>query len=352
METLELRLSQEPESIQPNCPYVDACVGCCAQHISYQRECDIKEIFIRELLSDLCDLPEDVFQPIIPSVKSAHYRHRLDLKLIKNYQQEILIGYTPADSRGILPIDSCHIAMESISEYIPQLKQEAISKLPENYKNANLVVRTSDDGRVHWGGIGKHSLRQLPQDYLWTELEGKRIYFSLESFFQANLSILPSVIKCMKNLLGKHQPDNFFDLYGGVGLFGIALSDLFKKVYLIEENKQAIELARYNVSINRLNHMDIFEGRVEDRLKHLSLNHQGYHVAMIDPPRAGLSSSASQLILSMDNIQTIFYLSCNPEALARDLKLFMEEGWKVTTVVPFDFFPRTKHLETLCQLEK
>ena len=45
--------------------------------------------------------------------------------------------------------------------------------------------------------------------------------------------------------------------------------------------------------------------------------------------------------------ETILYLSCNPEALSRDLKAFIDEGWIIERIIPFDFFPKTRHVETL-----
>ena len=46
----------------------------------------------------------------------------------------------------------------------------------------------------------------------------------------------------------------------------------------------------------------------------------------------------------------IVYISCNPATLARDLKIFAENGYKTEVVCPYDLFPRTEHVECVVRL--
>ncbi|MBL7684816.1 MAG: 23S rRNA (uracil-5-)-methyltransferase RumA, partial [Deltaproteobacteria bacterium] len=73
-------------------------------------------------------------------------------------------------------------------------------------------------------------------------------------------------------------------------------------------------------------------------------------VAMIDPPRKGLYPSVCEALVQSQKLKTLFYLSCHPDSLIRDLKILISGGWKIETVIPFDFFPKTVHLETLVKL--
>lgn len=72
---------------------------------------------------------------------------------------------------------------------------------------------------------------------------------------------------------------------------------------------------------------------------------------IVDPPRAGLHPKALQAILDAE-IKHVFYVSCNPATLARDLSLFTSHSSPLTPVFiqPFDLFPQTPHLETLVEL--
>ena len=104
--------------------------------------------------------------------------------------------------------------------------------------------------------------------------------------------------------------------------------------------------------MNDVRHLTLIEGKVEDVLPGLLKEIPGKQkVAMIDPPRAGLSSHACRDLAKVRDFSHILYLSCNPEALARDLKIFLQQEWSLNRIIPLDFFPKTKHLETLVVLK-
>ncbi|MCK5013283.1 MAG: class I SAM-dependent RNA methyltransferase [Candidatus Omnitrophica bacterium] len=338
---------------KPLCPVFKECQGCLYQDIHYPDELKLKEDGLRDLLRARFDIPGETFLPIVPSPKPYYYRNRLDLKLKRTREEGVLIGFTPADRRGVLPVDACFIAEENICAFIPELKKQALARLPAKYRVANLVVRTGDGGHVSWGGIGRRSCELAPRDYFWTQIEGRKIFYSLDTFFQANLSILPEVFRVIASLDCFKAAPVFYDLYGGVGLFGIGLGRIVEQAFLIEENPACLKLARYNRTVNAVDNLTIAGGKVEERLPGLLAKAPGKtKVAMVDPPRAGLSHSACRQIAGVRECGHLLYLSCNPESLARDLGVFLKEGWKIEKIRPFDFFPKTRHLETLAVLAK
>ncbi|MBQ9017390.1 23S rRNA (uracil(1939)-C(5))-methyltransferase RlmD, partial [Candidatus Saccharibacteria bacterium] len=71
---------------------------------------------------------------------------------------------------------------------------------------------------------------------------------------------------------------------------------------------------------------------------------------IVDPPRAGLDDKLIEKLLETTP-ETIIYLSCNPATQARDLKLLLEK-YHLELVKPFNFFPRTPHLENLVVLNR
>lgn len=334
------------------CSLFGECGGCLFQDISYAKELEIKRDFLIGLLKEKIDFSDECVQSVQSSPNEYHYRARLDLKLVKTKRGEIFIGFTPQTGKGILPIEGCPIAMSAISDAIVEIKKEAIAGLPEKYRRANLTVRTGEANIVQWGGIGKRSMRLTEDQYFYCTVEGRKVFYSLDTFFQANLSILPKLFQVIKSLDCWTDNTLFFDLYGGVGLFAFGMIDHVRKVILVEDCKPSVKLARFNVDYHQLDNLDIFEGQVEEHFYRLiAENADCEAVAMIDPPRSGLSESALQLMVNAKGLRTILYLSCNPEALARDLKGFMENDWEIQTIIPFDFFPKTKHLETLVVLK-
>ena len=336
---------------KPLCPVFGICGGCAYQDLPYEEELRLKAQNLKSLLQDLLKLEDRAFGPVVPSPEPYHYRSRLDLTLKRSRTGEPQLGFQLAGTHRMIETGSCAIARREISDFIPELKRLASAKLPENYDLANLTVRTGDGGKVFWGGIGRRSLEMKEEDYFWTEIRGRRIFYSLETFFQANLSILPSLIETIRAFGVLDRQTRFLDLYAGVGLFGFSFSEEVKRVTLIEESKASLKLARFNAAYHRFENLEIVEGKVELHLAEMAPALAGEKtVAMIDPPRKGLSGAVRESLAAMKNLSALIYLSCGPETLARDLEFFRDSGWKITQVIPFDFFPKTAHLETLVLL--
>ncbi len=336
--------------VEPLCSVFGECGGCEYQDIPYAEETRIKEAGLKELFH--MELGVGDFDPILVSPKEYHYRHRLDLSLRKTRDGNV-IGFSGKNQKFVVDVGACPIAMEPVSDFLPELKKAANESLPPKYRTATLTVKTGDDSRVYWGGIGRRSLRQEEKDYLWTEINGKRIHFSLENFFQANLSILPGVIEKIRALPIWDKEKVFYDLYSGVGLFGLSLEDLVNKVVMIEDSPHSDKLAQYNLAQLQLMHVEAHCGQSEALFdSFISGEKEKKSVVMVDPPRRGLSESAKEVLnASKDKIEDLLYLSCHPESLIRDLKEMMKKGWQVQKAMPLDFFPKTVHIETLVWLK-
>jgi 23S rRNA (uracil1939-C5)-methyltransferase len=69
-------------------------------------------------------------------------------------------------------------------------------------------------------------------------------------------------------------------------------------------------------------------------------------IVFLDPPRKG-SDEATLALLAAARVPEIWYLSCNPATLARDLAQLVASGYSVESVQPFDMFPQTGHIEAL-----
>ncbi len=349
---IALKDSLHFKTVKARCPVFGICGGCQFQDLTYEDELSLKERYIRSLFSKAGLAKKEMVRPIVVSPLIYHYRSRMDLKLLRIKSGEMFMGFNPMQGYRVVEVQHCPIAMDAIAGFLPELRREAMEKMPLKYRNANLTVKAGSDGRVVWGGIGRRSLRMAPEQYLYADLMGKRIFYSLETFFQANLSILPSLIEVIQGLDCMDSQTAFLDLYGGVGLFGVSLADRAAGVVLIEENVHSIACARHNMEFNGIKNMEILEGRMEDLFGPLLTRMDPRNtVAMIDPPRAGLNSSVAAVLAESKPFKALLYLSCDPHTLITDLRQILQAGtYQIQTVIPFDFFPRTRHLETLVVL--
>ena len=71
---------------------------------------------------------------------------------------------------------------------------------------------------------------------------------------------------------------------------------------------------------------------------------------VVDPPRTGLDGAMIESLRQCQPEQ-IVYISCNPATLVKNIKE-LKDLYEVKTVIPFDMFPNTAHVETIVLLSK
>jgi 23S rRNA (uracil1939-C5)-methyltransferase len=73
-------------------------------------------------------------------------------------------------------------------------------------------------------------------------------------------------------------------------------------------------------------------------------------VAVVDPPRAGLSAKIVRRLIECQ-AKRIVYISCNPTTLAPNAAQLVEAGYRLDRVRPVDMFPQTPHIECVAQFD-
>ena len=106
-----------------------------------------------------------------------------------------------------------------------------------------------------------------------------------------------------------------------------------------------------NAKLNEITNAAFFAGDIRVAMRELVEKAGKPDVAVIDPPRAGLSQKVVRRIIEAAP-QRIVYVSCNPTTLAPNAAQLVEAGWTLTSVQPVDMFPQTPHIECVALLEK
>ena len=76
----------------------------------------------------------------------------------------------------------------------------------------------------------------------------------------------------------------------------------------------------------------------------------GFDAVLFDPPRQGAQAQSSALAAS--DVPVIVAVSCNPSTFARDMRLLIDGGYRLTAVTPVDQFRYSAHVEIVARLEK
>jgi 23S rRNA (uracil1939-C5)-methyltransferase len=121
------------------------------------------------------------------------------------------------------------------------------------------------------------------------------------------------------------------------------------RVTAIEENRQAIKDAEANLRLNRMDSAQVrfIAGKVEE-----SLGGQRFDAVVLDPPRQGCPPRVLSAVFGQIRPRRAVYVSCNPDALAKELPVILKAGYRVVEAQAVDMFPHTNHIETVMTFER
>ncbi len=209
----------------------------------------------------------------------------------------------------------------------------------------HLNIHAGDDGFI----FGAHTRTLVGAARLRDTVGDSSYLMSPTAFFQTNVAaaelLVATVLECMPA-----APSRVLDLYAGAGLFSIPLARAGHQVTAIESNRQAVEDGRASARLNRVPEAQcrFVVARTEDGLPASARA----DVAVIDPPRDGCSPAVRMRLFGEVRPARVVYVSCNPEALARDLVEIVELGYTIDSLTPIDMFPHTPHIETVVVLTR
>lgn len=171
---------------------------------------------------------------------------------------------------------------------------------------------------------------------------------SAQSFFQTNTLAAQEMYGRVRNIAKQLNPQTIYDLYGGAGSFSLICADVAEKLFCVENVPAATVDGEANAKLNNVKNVKFVCAQVEDYLRHNKLSVHN-SLIILDPPRAGLHPAAEKAA-AQSGAPNIVYISCNPITLAKNLET-LTENYKIKNIEAFDFFPNTKHIETLVEME-
>ena len=211
------------------------------------------------------------------------------------------------------------------------------------------VVWTRSDNPGNWQ-LGARNKALHGKPYVEEEILRLNFRISPDAFFQTNSAQTEKLYETAIEFAELTGRERVFDLYCGSGTIGIAMADRAKHVWGIEIVEAAIADAKVNANLNGVVDAEFIVGDARLALPALIEEVGNPDVAIVDPPRAGLSQKVVRRVMEAAP-KRIVYVSCNPDTLAPNLKQMAESGYELRRVRPVDMFPHTPHIETVAVLE-
>jgi len=315
-----------PQRVPAPCAWARAggCGGCDFQHADPARQRALKADVLAEQLRRLAGIERRVEVEELPG-GALGWRHRVRLAVDEHGRP----GLRAHRSHDVLPIADCPIAPAGA---LPPVLEQRFAP------GGEVEVAVDADGIVHVGD-GPVVQRAVGREWL----------LSPGVFWQVHPALPDALAAVVGEWAAAPAAGTAWDLYGGVGLFAAVLAQQVGPdgaVTVVESARQAVADGR--AALADLPQVDWRAGRVEHVLDTLPGRPD---VVVADPPRRGLGRPLVDALCARAP-ERVVHVACDPAALARDLALFTDRGYRVDGLRAFDAFPMTHHFESVALLSR
>jgi len=397
-------ITPSPSRRPAPCQHFGLCGGCSLQDLDYKEQLQQKKEYLLRVLREY--FPSNYryleSEEILPSPDQYFYRNKMEFsfgeaggKAFPGLKKKIHNREHKRDKK-VVHLEKCHISTP-LTEKIFPVFSEFVDKsgLPvfslqnkhgffrhlvirEGKKTGDLMLLlvTTSQAKINLDDLTQNLVKLVPglKSFWWVEndrisdvvafekahlvygqqaieesLLGFRFRIYPASFFQTNPAAAELVYSRIVEEARKLRTQSALGLYCGSGAIEICLSAVAGEVLGVDWDGENIKAAEENTRINNLKNVRFWESSVEAVLPEIYRG--AFDLLIIDPPRAGASMKGLKQIASL-RIQNVFYVSCNPVTLARDLQVLIDSGYQITHLCPIDFFPHTAHLEIIAFLSR
>ena len=362
------------------------------QVLPYERQLAVKAEQVEDALRRIGRLDGFEMEPIVPAVEQWRYRNKVEFSFGTGDDGQLVCGFhAPGRWNDIVDMDDCKLVSERVNvaraQALAFCRAQGLGAWDRRDQRGflrNLVVRegrrtgqlqvrlvtspgkldvdgfiaavdadglwwtqTADLGESTYGGEVA-LLSGAPQ--LLEQLGALDFLISPEAFFQTNTEMAEELYAIAVEFAGLRGHERVFDLYCGIGTIGLSLATRARQVIGVEIIEAAVSDALENARINEITNATFYAGDIRLAMRELVEKTGKPDLAVIDPPRAGLSQKVVRRIVEAAPAR-IVYVSCNPTTLAPNAAQLVEAGYQLVKVRPVDMFPQTPHIECVALFE-
>jgi 23S rRNA (uracil1939-C5)-methyltransferase len=375
------------------CSRYGECGGCELQVLAYEKQLELKTNHLRQVLKRIgeVDLASLALSDIVPSVDQYFYRSKIEFTFGEE-GGETSIGLSERMSRfcphggHVVPVSDCRLFSPVAEKILPLVRDFVTESHLAAYDGltgkgllrrfilreakwtgevmVNIITEVDVSGYLNdfvrdltaavpdvrsiYTTHGNRPKLLYGRPYINEHLAGLTLRVYPLSFFQPNPKTAEELYRRIIPLAEIHGSENLVGLYSGAGALELFLASSVKGVTGIDSSGESIACAGENARINKISNAIFLRDKVERAVA--QFRGRKTDVALIDPPRAGMSKEALPAVKAL-KAEKLVYISCNPSTLARDLKL-LRPDYLPKKIIPFDFFPHTGHFEVLTLLER
>jgi len=361
-----------------HCRFFNKCGGCFYLDLS---DSEYQKIKIENLKKDLVDIlgsmnkegDNDVLQKLDFFSVGAESRRKIVLQLDNKNK----LGFFAKGSKDLVAIDACYVAQKEISllilplqsifsnfetNVVSQISITAFDNILDvvficarelNFSQTQTIMGFARTFKINVSYRLKNKITPiliLQQNQIF--YPNFKIDLGSDIFIQATKNGLHKITKIISDFI-KNKFDKKIivaDIYTGFGAYSFGIVELTKEIHAFEGSEEMAQSIAKNATKNGFNnrvkieHRDLMLYPVSERelLK--------FDLAIINPPRNGAGPQIHKIANS--ELQNLIYVSCNPKTFARDAKILIDSGFKITKLVAIDQFYSSLHLEVVGVFER
>lgn len=377
-------LNVEKESaarVEAKCPLFRKCGGCQLQHMSTKEQETFKKNRVQDVMTRVGKLDIEV-KDVLSMEDPTHYRNKGQIP-VSVVNGKVVSGFYRINTNEIVDMEECLIQHEMINKIALKMKRMiSLYKIGSCFRHILVKVGfTSNEIMVVWITntrkvpnadklihgltkefpmvksiilnlntrednviLGDEEVVLFGKEMISDELNGLKFNISSKSFYQVNPVQTKVLYEKAIEFAGLSGHETVVDLYCGIGTISLLMAKLAKKVIGIEIVPEAIEDAKRNALLNKIDNVEFVCADAGDYAAESAKTGLEVDVVCIDPPRKGCDQKALDAILTIEP-KKIVYVSCDPSTLARDLRILEDNGYRCDVVQPVDMFPHTYHVE-------
>lgn len=225
--------------------------------------------------------------------------------------------------------------LEQLRAALPRLQ----AQLPQ------LKVITANIQPVHMAIMeGEQEIFFTEQQALAESFNDVPLWIRPQSFFQTNPTVASALYATARDWVRALPVNHMWDLFCGVGGFGLHCATPEMTLTGIEIAPEAIACAKQSAAALGLEKLHF---QALDSTQFATAQADIPQLVLVNPPRRGIGKALCDYLSEMAP-EFIIYSSCNAQTMAKDFAHL--SGYRVEKVQLFDMFPHTAHYEVLTLL--
>ncbi|EAM9198814.1 TPA: 23S rRNA (uracil(747)-C(5))-methyltransferase RlmC, partial [Salmonella enterica] len=205
-----------------------------------------------------------------------------------------------------------------------------------------LRVITANIQPVHMAIMeGETEIYLTDQQALAERFNDVPLWIRPQSFFQTNPTVASRLYATARDWVGQLPVRHMWDLFCGVGGFGLHCATPQMQLTGIEIAPEAIACAKQSAAELGLTRLHF---QALDSTQFATAQGETPDLVLVNPPRRGIGKPLCDYLAQMAP-RFIIYSSCNAQTMAQDIRHL--PNYRIQRVQLFDMFPHTAHYEVL-----